>query len=1020
MIRIYPSRLPGDPLETHRHDRCTIDGWMQANVPSYTAEADHPIEFEVDGEKVEPADWASTFIDPESDVCVYPIPYAEGAAAVVYWIVVVVFAAYAIYMANNLPNSRSQQGERLELDTVKANTARLGSPIREILGRYRVYPDYLLQPVSRFVGQKTYQTSMLVAVGAGSHVIPAGQARIGNTPITAFGSDVQMTIYPPGADVGSDPRSENWVNSTEVGATASGTSGLDLSDTADLSTGLNADSITVSGNTLTLNNATITGPDGKERPAPSVPNTWVAGTVLTVKAAANYVATDSGLYTSIAGSTIAELNPFVGMPVLVTYSGSDYALFISSYTPGSPAIPGTGGTPAKVTGSAAATNFDYSGTPVTFTFNWKGVAYNVALEANYITLGVLLTAINDQINDSGLVATQSGGVVTVAEAESPYAGGTITFSGLPAGVFGPAPFSTTGTATTGGTPATQPRITMAYDSATGTAFGGLPTGQISMAIGRGNSEYRIVSVSGFNLTMQRLTEAGVVDTGWPGWVNRTSTEYQITGLVENETWLGPFLVCPDGEVTDAFEYDFNFPSGLIWYTDKGNKRTFTVALRVQYRVYGSGSAWTTVSHSYTATSDDGIGFTNRVPLATPGQIEVRVRRVTERGGNQAKDACYWQGLRARLLQRPTSYPGLTTIGITVTTGTKLAAQSDRRFNVLATRQYAQGTPRTISAAMIHVAKSLGMADDQIDFETLAYLEETFWTPRSEYFDYPAEKSGSSALEVLQLAAQAGMGYFLLDDSRISAGREGVKAWTGGITPQRQIDQLTTAFTAPGPDDFDGVDIKYIDQVTWATETVECRLPGVPTPLKVETYELMGVGTRDRAYRIGMRRLMKHQGQRLTYNTRTEMMGLRFQYGERIKLTDDIPGSTTTSTVIEHAEQQGTLILIEVGEKLDWTLASPRVLVRFQDGSLSGVIVPTRVSDYSFTISASSLPAVNSFSTWILNDPIIDMPEVIFCDSSRAGYDAVISELEPGDDGTVDVTALQYDPSFYQYDDANAP
>ncbi|MGY2498380.1 hypothetical protein, partial [Klebsiella pneumoniae] len=87
---------------------------------------------------------------------------------------------------------------------------------------------------------------------------------------------------------------------------------------------------------------------------------------------------------------------------------------------------------------------------------------------------------------------------------------------------------------------------------------------------------------------------------------------------------------------------------------------------------------------------------------------------------------------------------------------------------------------------------------------------------------------------------------------------------------------------------------------------------------------------------------------------------------------------------------------------------------------SGVIVPTRVSDYSFTISGSSLPAVNSFSTWILNDPIIDMPEVIFCDSSRAGYDAVISELEPGDDGTVDVTALQYDPRFYQYDDANAP
>lgn len=42
-----------------------------------------------------------------------------------------------------------------------------------------------------------------------------------------------------------DARSENWVNSTEVGATASGTAGLDLSETADVATGINADSVTV-------------------------------------------------------------------------------------------------------------------------------------------------------------------------------------------------------------------------------------------------------------------------------------------------------------------------------------------------------------------------------------------------------------------------------------------------------------------------------------------------------------------------------------------------------------------------------------------------------------------------------------------------------------------------------------------------------------------------------------------------------------------------------------------------------
>jgi len=1021
VIRIYPSRLPGEPLETHAHGRTTVEGWLRSTVPSYTEAGPHPIEVEWDGVLLPAHAWATTWLDGDADVRIYPVAYGEGVAAVVYWVVVAVAAAYAIYMASNMPSgNRFGQGDSLSLDTARANNARLGSPIREVLGQYRVYPDYLVQPVSRFVGGSSYQTSMFVCVGRGQHVIPPGGARIGNTPLSSFGSDVQMTIYPPGADVGGDARSENWVNSTEVGATASGTAGLDLSDTADVVTGINADSVTVSGNVFTLNNATITGADGKERPATSLPLSWVVGAVLTLKVAATYTATTSGLYSIISGSTVAELAPYVGMPVLLTYNGADYALYVATYEAGTPAVPGVGGSPARLVGSSAASSFDFSGAPVTFGIIWRGITYSVALEANYITLGVLLTAINDQLVDSGLVATQSGGVVTIAEAESPYAGGSITFSGLPAAVFGSSPTTTAGVATSGGTPATQPRVTLAYDSATGTAFGGLPPGTVSLAMSRGQSEYRIASKSGFTLTVQRLTESGVVDTSWPGWASRTATDYRATGFQEGEEWLGPFLVCPDGEVTDAFEYDLNFPGGLIWYTDKGNKRTFTVSLRVGYRVFGSGAAWTVRTHTYTGMTDDSLGFSERVTLATPGQIEVRVRRVTERGGNSAKDACYWQGLRARLSQRPTRYDDLTTIGLTVTTGTKLAAQSDRRFNVMATRQYAGSTPRTISGAMKHVLRSLGLPEDQIDSATLDHLETTYWTPRGEFFDYSPEQSGSSALDVLQLATQAGMGYFLLSDGMCSAGREGIKTWRGAISPQRQLEPLATSFTAPGPDDFDGVDVTYIDEVTWAAETVECRLPGSDTPMKVETFELKGVGNRNRAYRIGMRRLLKYQGQRLTYTTKTELMGLRFDFGDRVKLTDDIPGSSTTSCMIDHAELQGTRVLIEVGEYLDWSLPAPRCLIRFQDGSASAVIVPTRVDDHTLTIAASSLPAEHSFSTWILDDPTIDPPELIFCDSSRVGYDAVLSEITPGDDGSVEIAALQYDPAFYQYDDANAP
>ncbi len=1019
MIRLYPSRLPGAPLEVHAHGDTTLDAWLRANVSGYPAGGPQPIEAALDGRALPFEAWATTTLAAGSDVRLYPVPRDPGTLSLIATGVSLAFQVYS-YLSNRGQRSNNRQGTQLDLNPATANTARLGDVIAEIMGRVRRYPDYLVQPVSRFVDGRTYRTTMFVCVGRGSYTLPVGGMRIGATPVSAFGDDVSLDIYPPGADVSGDARSENWFNSTEVSATNSGTAGLDLSDTADTETSINADSITVSGNVLSLNNATVTDEDGNEKPATALPPGWVVGAVLTLKASATFTASNDGLYSAISGAAVDELGPFVGMPVLVTYNEADYALFVASYAAGTPAVPGTGGTAATLRGSAPVAGYDFTGAPETFSITWKGTTYGVTLDANYVTIGILLQAITDQLSGSGLVATQAGNVVTIGEAGSPFAGGTITHSSLPAAVFGAAPVASAGIATSGGSPAVPPRVTLAYDSATGTAFGGLPPGPVALAIGRGGSEYRIASVSGLSLTVQRLTESGVVDTSWPGWVTRTATEYQATGLQEGESWLGPFLVCPDGEATDAFEYDFNFGSGLIWYTSKGKRRKFTVTLRVAWRVYGSGAPWNVRSHTYTDTTEDGIGFTERVNLGAPAQIEVRVRRVTARGGSSARDAVYWQGLRSRLSQRPSRYEGLTTIGLTITTGTKLGAQSDRRFNVLATRQYAEGTPRTISGAMYHVLKSLGTPDEEIDRDTIDALEADVWTPRSEFFDYSADKAGMSALDVLKLITQAGMGYFLRSGGLNSAGREGIKSWVGGVTPNRMLEELQTAFVAPGEDDFDGVDVTYIDEVTGAAETVECRLPGGDTPRKVEAFTLDGVGNRTRAWRFGMRRLMKHQGQRLTHTCTTELMAQVYQYGDRIKLTDDIPGSTTISAMIEGASLAGGRITIRVGERLDWSLPEPRCLIRSQDGNLSGVINPTRVDYNTLSIAAVDLPNGYGFSTWIMDDPIIDPPELIFCDSTQVGYDAVVDEIAPGQDNSCELTALQYDPAFYQYDDANAP
>ncbi len=174
------------------------------------------------------------------------------------------------------------------------------------------------------------------------------------------------------------------------------------------------------------------------------------------------------------------------------------------------------------------------------------------------------------------------------------------------------------------------------------------------------------------------------------------------------------------------------------------------------RVYGSGSGWSSKTGSYNTQNINGLGYTERITLSSPGLVEVRYRRTNEQGQDNSRDNMYWQSLRGRLLTRPSSYAGVTTMGVTVETCGKLAAQSDRRVNVVATRIYDTGTPRSISGALYHVGNSLGMDTDAIDA-----LESTYWTPDNEFFDFETIDS-TSVLEVLQKIANAGKKLFSAD------------------------------------------------------------------------------------------------------------------------------------------------------------------------------------------------------------------------------------------------------------------
>ncbi|HHG2375685.1 TPA: host specificity factor TipJ family phage tail protein [Escherichia coli] len=1024
-IRIYPSRLPGEPLETHHHETLTLSSWFEQNVNGWTPDQQHPIAVEIDGASVPPAEWPLCFIGPDSDVRIYPVPYGTGAE-IALWVAVsvaVASAAYSLYMMSTMQTGGASQpgnGDQLELNPAKANMAKLGDPIREILGRYKVWPDYVVQPISRFDSSdpKKFSTSMFLCVGVGDLTIPASSVRIGSTPVSAFGDDVSYTVYGPGADVSGDSRSENWFNNGEVGNTTSGTSGLDLGSTGPQTVSITADAVLVSANTITLIEASASDDETE------IPASWAVGTIVTVIAPNSYNVANTGGYSVIFGD-VDELAPVVGMPVAVNFNESDYDLFIASYAPGVPAVPGVGGSAASVTASAAPTTYDFSSSPATFTIGWDGTTYAVSLITNYVTMSGLVNTVTNQLTGSGLIARDNSGRLQIVEETSPFAGGSISHSVLPVAAFGSAPVDVVGVASSGGTAAVEAHITLAYNSATGKPFTGIPNGVQRIAIGYAAGQFRITDIDDQTITVERVrvtqdTEGNdviTVDSTWQGFTERTLLDAQITGVNDDYAWLGPFLACPDGETTTTIENNFIFPNGHVQYNSKGDPKSHNVHVLVQYRDATTAGTWKTVAYDFRNKTADGHGYTRRIGGLPAAQYEVRARRTTKIGGARTVNNVYWQALRSRLSKRPARYAGVTTMAISVRTGNRLAAQSDRRISVVPTRIYnGCRTARSISGALYHVLESLGFTDGQIDSNAIDALEATYWTPRGETFDF-ATGDSASALEMLQKITYAGMGYFLLTDGLVSAGREGIKPWVGMITPQETTEELQTSFKAPSQDDYDGVDVTYINGTTWAEETVQCRLPGNPTPLKVESYKLDGVLDPDRAYRIGMRRLLGYTLQRLQHTTSTEMDALCYEYMDRILLADDIPGSQTLSCLITDVSYNSSTITLTLSESPDWSFESPRVIIRNQEGSASLMQVPTRIDDY--TISIPYNPSLE-VETWAINDPYIEPPRLLFCSSVRVPYDALIGEISPGNDGTSSVVAVQYHPGKYAYDDASYP
>lgn len=230
-VNVYPSTLPGEPIERHHISGVSLHDWLAENAPGClegNGEA-RPISASIDGQVIPPSEWPALMLSHGVDVDLRIQPQGLDPITIGAVIAGALAVASSFLLKPTIPsvNSReSSQGARLLEVSAQGNQPKLGDVIPDQAGRCKKYPDILTAPVRRFVNQRSQELYLFFCLGWGEFERDDNDLAIGETPVNSL-PGVSYQFFEPGDDVSGHPAAVNWYNAPEVGA-STGAAGLRL------------------------------------------------------------------------------------------------------------------------------------------------------------------------------------------------------------------------------------------------------------------------------------------------------------------------------------------------------------------------------------------------------------------------------------------------------------------------------------------------------------------------------------------------------------------------------------------------------------------------------------------------------------------------------------------------------------------------------------------------------------------------------------------------------------------------
>ncbi|WP_406037186.1 host specificity factor TipJ family phage tail protein [Succinimonas sp.] len=972
-----------EPLETLNFPvyHSTIAQLLADKCPAFKLEYNRYISAYADGEKVTLDRWESFRLDGISELMFVLEPGASlsaaAIAAIISAVVAVASVAFSLIMMNRLDSpttGNTKNGSTIYDVNAQGNKVKLQSVIPENFGYFKKFPDYLCD-VHSFYRNNKYFLDLVLCQGRGYYqrAQDYSDIYIANTPLSELNDgSCQVRVYDPGTVITAQNSIEDkcwygWYSSLEV--TRQGKTLEGMVEEASSESGNVRYDTTLGSNYLTCYKTTYqytanagcagvsTGyiPIRKEYPLP-----WEEGAYfhITGASAVRAIGVEDTSYTTLVGADTVTLY------LAKTANLTDLTWLRARVTEIDP------DTQEEVIVSAGDT---------------IRVTYQRVSTVRYYSRPVGTSGPQDLTAEAVNEEEWDAEVLAVSLADSLL---TITVSASEATIPAyPAYPSVDAT-----------RIISQTQTDRINAYEPLPA---DYPYDGDDGLYQIVSKEDAKTYVVRCTSSYGEDTSWTGFWSQGFSSSGVSFELDEESsdsageWVGPYRACPVGAVSDKYEIDIQFPSGLGTLNNSGGISSRTVTIEIQYRNADSNDSWTSLEQSWTNNTNDELAYTIAFDTETAGNYEFRIKNLSEQDESvQALQTVKWVGLKSCITTK-NQYDNMTVIICRFRGSETLSELSQNQIWTLWTRklppitcadehlddpEYMAAT-RDIAPVVKYIcdnSKYKGIVDNI----SLAEFD-AWWKAKGMKLDGTLDDD-NTLLEALRDVLKAGFSGLTVYENKLSFTRlhkQGVSEPLAQIfTPQNLTASPKATITLKRDDSVNEVVVEYIDPATYKTATRYVHLDengeGVttlyPTSSNQETLNAFGVTQEDVAIAMGLRRLRYLTYTTTRYEIKTELDGLNCQYNDLVGLVLDHNISNITGRVIAYADS-----VITVDRQIPQTLTAGIVYIRKLDGTMWQTEF-SRVDSRNLTLAAELPFAWNDEYGSVLEYPFFAIGELVKC------------------------------------------